>query len=142
MAEAGIDKAIIFPMPMSNLDWRMANQYVLGISQAYQNKLIPFVLMNPNFEYLQRLLDKSARGVKQHDFGQGIHLNDLERFEKIYLFMQEKGIPLIWHSGIPVVDRVKRVKEYAPELNIILAHCGAEFMQKNNYQAEFNNVKD
>jgi len=139
MDEAGIEKTIIFPMPSQYIDLRRANNYVLKLAQEYPSKFIPFLTINkhPEAEH-----NNSAGGFKQHDVGQDIHPNDICRFKETYQFMREKHLPLIWHAGIPVVARVKEVIKYAPCLNIILAHCGAEFQKRNQYQPELNQVKN
>ncbi|MFZ5955573.1 MAG: amidohydrolase family protein [Nanoarchaeota archaeon] len=139
MKEANIESTIIFPIPSIYVDLRKANRYVLETALANSNfgKFIPFSIIDKSPQYWY---ERGARGFKQHDYGQNIHPKDLVNYKESYQFMQEKELPLLVHSGIPIQKRIEEIINYAPNLKIILAHCGAEFLKKNDYKPHIGQV--
>jgi predicted TIM-barrel fold metal-dependent hydrolase len=137
MDEAGIDQTIIFPMPSINVNLEAANLYVLYMSKLYPKKFIPFAIINNNPEKWFKL---GVKGFKEHSFGQKIQKNQYgkdiisDKFKYSYRFMEDNGLPLLLHAG---VNKIERIKEFffkeTPELKIILAHLGADFIKTGNH---------
>ncbi|MBD3309410.1 amidohydrolase family protein [candidate division KSB3 bacterium] len=116
-----VDQAVAFPFPLEEVDTETANRYVLEASQAYPERIIPFVLIGDRIEYW---LQQGARGVKQH------FLMAPDRFDlsTAYRAIAEAGVPLIAHlttregPGIPA--QIRAIRQMAPTLTLIVAHMG------------------
>lgn len=145
MEEAQIDKTVIFPMPSVEVNLDAANLYTVYASKLYPDKLIPFTIID---DAPEKWLQLGVRGFKEHTYGQRIQRdkegNDIfsARYKSSYKVMEESGAPLLLHAGENRVGRIKDdILRDAPDLQIILAHLGADFPASNNYVPEDKQVK-
>jgi hypothetical protein len=131
MNEANIDKTIIFPLPSIEVNLEAANLYTIFVSKLYPEKFIPFTIID---EQPGKWFTFGVKGFKEHTFGQRIQKdkngNDIfsQKFKDTYIFMEQKGIPLLLHAGVNRIERIKDcILKDTPNLKIILAHLGASF---------------
>jgi len=139
MVEANIDKTIIFPMPSIEVNLEAANLYTMYVSKLYSEKFIPFTIIDQQPE---KWLDLGVKGFKEHTFGQRIQKDKFgkdifsQKFKDTYKFMEQKSLPLLLHAGANRIERIKNdILKDTPNLKIILAHLGADFLQKNGHVA-------
>ncbi len=144
MREAGIDRTVIFPMPSIFIDLQLVNKLAIEASMASNGKLIPFAVVDDEYEKWFAL---GAKGFKEHSYGQRLQKNaqgnDIysQRYKKAYAFMAKKGLPLLLHAGVNRVGRIKDdLLNDEPELRIIMAHLGADFPSKNDFKPEMEQV--
>jgi len=136
MQEAGISKTIVFPMPSKWVDLETANNYILEQSKLHP-QIIPFSIIDNKPEYW---VEKGARGFKEHNYGQYTFRDKITRqpifaqdFKDTYKFMEENGLPLILHAGSNRVERLQQdIYRDTPNLKIILAHLGADYLLDKN----------
>lgn len=147
MEEAGIDKTIVFPMPSKYIDLETANNYVLEQSRLHP-QIIPFAIIDNKPEYW---IKKGAKGFKEHVYGQWTFRDKKTRlptfgqeFKETYKFMEEKGLPLILHSGSNRIERFQQdIYKDTPDLKIILAHLGADYpLDKNQILKTLKELKN
>jgi len=145
MREANIDKTIIFPMPSIEINLEAANIYCLYLSKLYSNNFIPFAIID---EKPEKWIEFGIKGFKEHTFGQRIQKDKYgnnifsQKFKQTYKLIAEKEIPLLLHAGENRVDRIKNdMLKDVPNLKIILAHLGADFPERNNYNPEKSQVE-
>ena len=135
MAANHISQAVAFPYPLDEIDFDLANEYVIQAYQLYPKKIIPFVLIN---SHLEQWIKKGARGIKQQDILLSPQQFDVD---KIYPIISEKKIPIIRHfrsgNGFSVIEQVTEITEKFPKLLLIIAHMGrgkpntGEYVLKN-----------
>ncbi len=131
MRLSGISKAVVFPLPSTEINLKAANLYTLYISKLYPEKFIPFTIID---EHPEKWFKFGVKGFKEHTFGQRIQKdkngNDIfsQQFKKTYKFMEKNNLPLLLHAGINRIERIKNdILKNAPNLKIILAHLGADY---------------
>lgn len=137
MAEASIEKTIIFPLSTILIDLETANRYVVSISRKYPGKFIPFTVID---EKPHHWATQGVQGFKEHTYGQRIQKdaagNDIfsRKFKETYKYMETNRFPLLLHAGVNRVERLKEdIFKDTPNLIVILAHLGADFPQSNNH---------
>jgi len=127
MDKANVSRAIVFPIPHLDFDVRKSNEYVLEAATKSNGRLIPFCRID---EHLRRNLQNGFKGVKLHQGGmrggkqkyEGIETKNIVAELRI---IEDFNAPLILHApfeGKPAA--VKEILSIAPNLFLILAHCG------------------
>lgn len=120
MDEAGVDKAVIFPIS-NEPSYEQANREIAAICGRYPGRFIGFAKHDPVHEQgriRQMMLDEcrglGLRGLKLHGHP-GPEILDV---------CAELGIPILYHPS-----RVARFEEIAPAypgVDLILAHLGSD----------------
>jgi uncharacterized protein len=120
MDEAGIDKAVIFPIS-NEPSYERANQEIFEICKKYPARFIGFAKHDPVGEkgrirqmLLHEIRDLGLRGLKLHGHP-GPEILDV---------CAEFGLPVLYHPS-----RVARFDEIAPvypAVDLILAHLGSD----------------
>jgi hypothetical protein len=120
MDEAGVDKAVIFPIS-NDPDYRRANQEIAEICRRYPGRFIGFAKHNPTTEkgriremMLEECRRLGLRGLKLH-----VHPGP-----EVLDVCAELGLPILYHPS-----RVARFEEIAPAyptVDLILAHLGSD----------------
>lgn len=157
MTKAGISKAIIvnlYPtqdararyeklgLPKSEIELRIReefkdyNRWACQVARAhpriatYIGLDVGLFSQSENLAHLQELLDAGATGLKLHGPAQGFSMAD-ERLWPIYAACQERGLPIIAHSGPDKAGKgfseprmfAAALKAF-PKLTLALAHMG------------------
>jgi predicted TIM-barrel fold metal-dependent hydrolase len=145
MAEAGIEKTVIFPYPSIYVDLEKANHYTVAISRKYPDKFIPYTIIDHNPGYW---IENGVKGFKEHVYGQRIQKDPngedtfSQEFKETYRYMEQHGIPLLLHAGVNRVERLKHdIFKDTPNLIVILAHLGADFPESNNHRPQLEQEK-
>lgn len=145
MAEANIEKSIVFPYPSIAVDLEKANHYTIAISRRYPDKLIPFTIIDHKPAYW---FENGVKGFKEHVYGQRLQRGpdgkDIfsQEFKDTYRYMEQHGIPLLLHAGVNRVERLKQdIFKDTPHLIVILAHLGADFPETNNHRPQLEQIK-
>jgi predicted TIM-barrel fold metal-dependent hydrolase len=120
MDQAGIDKAVIFPIS-NEPSYERANREIFEICQKHPARFIGFAKHDPDGEkgrirqmMLHEIRDLGLRGLKLHGHP-GPEILDV---------CAEFGIPILYHPS-----RVARFEEIAlayPTVDLILAHLGSD----------------
>ena len=117
MAEAGIDRTIIFPI--NNNEYEKPNQEIAEICRRYPEKFIGFAKHDPQTEAgrIQSLLrhEVTSLGLK------GLKLHRLPTREVLEA-VAELGIPVLYHPE--KVANFHMIAEEYPKINFIMAHLG------------------
>lgn len=114
----GVDAAVAFPFPLSEVDAESANSYVLEAARSHAGRIIPFALVGDD---VATWIARGARGFKQH------FLLEPERFDlaRIYPAIAEAGLPLVAHLPTrAIVAGAEAILKLAPRLNLVIAHMG------------------
>jgi predicted TIM-barrel fold metal-dependent hydrolase len=148
MAEAGIDKSVIFPVdfgltlgdpevPIDEVNRRFAE-----LGKRHPDKLIPFCSVDPRREGAADLFEKCVcewdmKGLKLHPCA-GFYPNQKEVYPLLEI-ANHKKLPVIIHSGhmmVPLRSKYSQVIHLDdlgvdfPDLPIIAAHAGGSFGYK------------
>ena len=132
MDQVGIDKFAVSDVQAIGPDFRMGNSRVGNAIKDYPERLIGYVVFNPNYEKemqaeLERGFDElGCRGIKLHCTLHEAGIDD-PRYRRAYKTAQERKCPLLCHvdqSASPrIIDRL--LAEY-PEMPFIYAHMGGK----------------
>ncbi len=123
MAEAGIDRTIIFPI--NNDDFEKPNREVAQIVQQYPGKFIGFAKHDPVKER-GRIPDLLRREVRELGL-KGLKLHDPPTRD-ILDTVAELKIPVLYHPGR--VSQFHLIAANYPQINFIMAHLGV-FASRN-----------
>ena len=118
MAEAGIDRTIIFPI--NNPDYEKPNQQIAEICQRHPGKFIGFAKHDPQTE-AGRIRSMLRREVESLGL-RGLKLHRLPTREVLDT-VAELGIPILCHPE-QVADFHMIASEY-PQVPLIMAHLGS-----------------
>lgn len=140
MAEAGIDRTIIFPI--NNHDFEKPNQEIAEICGRHPGKLIGFAKHDPQTEAGR------IRGLLRHEV-QSLHLRGLKLHRlptrEVLDTVAELGIPILYHPE-KVANFHIIASEY-PQIPFIMAHLGnfashnwAEHLEAISVARRYSNV--
>lgn len=117
MAEAGIDRTIIFPI--NNSDYERPNQEVAEICAQHPGKFIGFAKHDPQQEAgrIGRLLRREVEQLRLR----GLKLHRLPTREVLDA-VEELRIPILYHPE-RVINFFNIASEY-PKVNFVMAHLG------------------
>lgn len=113
-----VERAVVFPFPLAEVDPELANGYVMQAWSRYPGRIIPFALLDDRPEYW---IDQGFRGFKQH------FLLEPERFQlgRVYPVIAAAGLPLMAHfPTFRIVECALEVLGHAPDIKLIIAHFG------------------
>lgn len=107
------------------------NEYVLNQAQAFPDRLIPFVALNPWRETsaaeLAVFLDRGAKGLKLHPIAHGFSLDDHDLLDPLLDLCAEAGVPVLAHCTADVLCVPNSLGDLArtqPNVPFIMAHMG------------------
>lgn len=122
---------------------RETNDWIARFTKGHRDRLLPVGSVNPLHQTdvageLDRILDLGIRMVKIHPphqlFSPNAYKSTLPELARIYETCQERGIPVMFHTGTSIFPRARNVfadpmpiDDVAidfPRLTIILAHLG------------------
>ena len=137
MDEWGVDKAVLLSIATKPTQQRIINDWAAAQDRE---RFIPFMALHPQAEDWREELDHALslglKGLKLHPDYQHFYADD-ESFDEFYDALSEKGVPVLFHSGFDPVspekvhcspDRALRLIKKHPQMKIILAHWGGNFM--------------
>jgi hypothetical protein len=118
MAEAGIDRTIIFPI--NNTEYAQANEEIAEICGRYPSKFIGFAKHDPQTEagHIRSLLRREVESLKL----KGLKLHRLPTREVLDA-VAELGIPILYHPE--KVSDFHMIASQYPQISFILAHLGS-----------------
>ena len=141
----GIDRAccINYVSPDVMGFTREVNDWIARFTASHRDRLLPVGSVNPLHEMdvrgeVRRVLDLGIRMIKIHPphqlFSPNAYRGELWQLAEIYRECEERGIPVMFHTGTSVFPRARNVfadpmpiDDVAmdfPKLPIILAHAG------------------
>ncbi len=137
----GFQKAVVFGFGFKNMDLcRYVNDYVIESVNRYPDRLIGFMVVNPNSpEMKEEILRCHRAGLKGigeiFPYGQDFNIRSREAMEELAGLAQELNLPIMIHTNEPVghfyqgkTDTTPRPAcEFAanfPDLKLIFAHWG------------------
>jgi predicted TIM-barrel fold metal-dependent hydrolase len=118
MAEAGIDRTIIFPI--ENPGYEKANEEIAEICGRYPKKFLGFARHDETIESgrIARMLKREVESLGLRGFKIIGRPPDRETLDLI----AELGIPVLYHA--PKVAAVRELAESYPRIQFIIAHMG------------------
>lgn len=122
-----IDKSIVFSIPHTDIDVDASNDYILNAYKKYPDRFIPFCRLN---EKLEENIKAGFKGAKLHLLYEKLDIENLKSYFEILEYYKR---PITIHALFKnKVEQIKKILEYAPKLNIILAHMGRKELYTNN----------
>jgi predicted TIM-barrel fold metal-dependent hydrolase len=147
MDEAGINKAVLLALDaglafLSHLTVRDYNNYVADIAKRHPDRIIGFAGIDPRrgkeaIGELERCADIGLRGLKLWTLT-GFYPDD-EAYYPLYEKAADLKMPLLFHTGMGPPGtylkfsrpmHVDKVAVDFPEINIIMAHIGAPWVEE------------
>jgi uncharacterized protein len=127
MAEAGIDRSIIFPI--ENSGYERANEEIVAICARHPGKFIGFARHDGDFEGA-RMASMLRREI-EHLGLRGLKIIGSPPPREVLELAAELRLPLLWHA-----DNVAIVRKHAqayPKIPFIIAHMGSYGSQWPEY---------
>jgi predicted TIM-barrel fold metal-dependent hydrolase len=145
MDEAGVERSVVLGQDTHATaspafkNYTLKNDYLAEIAGKSKGRLIPFAGVDPNAgvaalgELKRATLKLGTRGLKVHSSANSIYPNDPKMFP-IYEFCQEKGLPVLFHTGTTGLgdcdikyskpEYLDEVCQKYPDLRVVMAHFG------------------
>jgi predicted TIM-barrel fold metal-dependent hydrolase len=146
MDSAGVERAVILgqdthatPNP-SFSNYTIANEKLAQIASGSRDRLVPFAGVDPNAgkeavrELKKALVKLDFKGLKVHSSANSVYPNDMRRMGPIYDLCQERGVPILFHTGTTGLGNCEikyskpefldDVCQMFPDLKVIMAHFG------------------
>lgn len=130
--KAGIDRAVVFSVATSVAQVGSINRFIAGLVENSNGAFTGLGALHPDSptqkEDVDGLVALGLKGVKLHHDVQGFRLDD-PRCMRIYALLEERGLPLLLHTGDVRYDnsnpnRLKPILNAFPDLTVIGAHFG------------------
>lgn len=152
MNESKVARTVIFGLPTINIDLSKLNNHILAISQTskYRDYFIPFAVLEDDID-IDLMVQQNIKGFKEHVYGLRIQRDEFGRSTlaskkriDLYKKISEYKMPVIFHFGDNLVERVRDIVNLVPELKMIIAHLGGMFpkIQWIKIQSVLNALKD
>jgi predicted TIM-barrel fold metal-dependent hydrolase len=134
--QAGVDRAITWPMVSYTRDIAPDNAAIHAAWRAHPERIIPFGGVNPMLgldvarDELRRCIEVyGVRGVKLNGARDGYYIDDPVLSWPLIEMIAEAGLVLAFHCGANDFEkthpyRVAKVSARYPELRIMLVHMG------------------
>ena len=128
----GIDHYVVFSVATTPHQTASINEFIARAVAESRGMMTGLGTVHPDSDTLEadidHLLKLDLRGVKLHADIQAIAADD-PRCMKIYAICQERGLPMLLHTGDFRFDysnptRIARVLEAFPKLTVLGAHLG------------------
>ena len=146
MDAAKVERAVILgqdthatPNP-SFKNYTILNDEVARISRVSGDRLVPFAGVDPNaggdavVELRRALIQLGFRGLKVHSSANSVYPNDEAKMNPIYELCQERGVPILFHTGTTGLgdceigyskpEFLDDVCQSFPDLRVVMAHFG------------------
>lgn len=145
MDEAGVDRAVLLPVPTTPRQVDSVNRFVKETVQAHPGRFIGFGGVHPHSEQLERdvemVLSGGFCGIKLHPEIQQVSIVD-EGCSRLFELVEGR-LPVYIHAGDPRYhcsnpDQVVKVLDRFPRLTLVCAHLGgwSEWNYVGDYLAE------
>jgi uncharacterized protein len=121
-------------------NYTLKNDEVARIAARSKDRLVAFAGVDPNagraaLEELKRAASKlGMSGLKVHSSANSVYLNDRKLMFPIYQFCEEKGLPILFHTGTTGLgdceikysktELLDEVCQRFPDLKVVMAHFG------------------
>lgn len=134
--KAGITHSLIFSVATKPSQTRSINEFIARTVASDPKRFTGLGTLHPESEDLagdvEHLMSLGLKGVKLHPDIQGFKIDDY-RCLKIYELCEEKGLPVLFHTGDRRYDysnpnRIKPILEIYKNLTVIGAHLGGYSM--------------
>ena len=131
-SKIGVKHYVVFSVATTPSQVHSINTYISGAVRDSGGLLTGLGALHPDSENIEEEIEEiislGLKGVKMHPDFQKFCIDDKKCY-KIYELCQQKGLPLLLHTGDRRYDysnpqRMKRVLEDFPELTVIGAHFG------------------
>lgn len=144
LKEAGIEKAVTFPLLDSSHDMEKVNRKFAEIINEHAEFFIPFCFIDPTQE---GCIEEVERGINQFNF-KGVKLHPLlcefypndDELDPLYEKISSLNVPIMFHSGAlganetPIKycdpEYIDEVGSKYPEIPMICAHMGWPWYEK------------
>ncbi len=143
MDEWGVDKVVMLMIATKPSQFETITKWSIEIAS---DRIIPFASVHPDAEnvsdQLESLKKIGIKGIKLHPDYQDFYIDE-ERLFPIYEKCTELEMPIVFHAGLDAlcpdnihapVDRIVKVIDKFPKLQMILAHLGANEMWEDVYE--------
>jgi predicted TIM-barrel fold metal-dependent hydrolase len=146
MEESGVSSAVILGQDThatgnpSFKAYTLKNSEVARIAQKSHERLVPFAGVDPNAgkeavrELMRAVKDYNMRGLKIHSSANSVYPNDRRLMYPIYEFCQDRGLPILFHTGTTGLgdceigyskpEFLDDVCQSFPDLKVVMAHFG------------------
>lgn len=146
MDEAGVARAVILGQDTHATrnpafkNYTLKNDEIARIASRSKDRLVPFAGVDPNarraaLSELRRASNYlGMRGLKIHGSANSVYLNDRKLMFPLYDFCQEKGLPILFHTGTTLLgdceikysktELLDEVCQTFPDLKVVMAHFG------------------
>jgi predicted TIM-barrel fold metal-dependent hydrolase len=119
MDKNGINQAVILPIPHSDYDSYLSNDYLISAYNSYPDRFIPFCRIDDKLEENFR---RGFKGTKIHFVYEDLEIKNIS---DSLLFLESIKAPVIIHAMFSnKVQQIKKILDITPNLRIILAHMG------------------
>jgi uncharacterized protein len=132
--EAGIDRAVAFPLGASATDYSEANRIIAEEVAKQPERIIGFCRINPNFgpQATVKSLDHflgthKLKGIKLHPEIEFFDPNEEALMDPVYDAARRYGVPIIFHTGMSSKASPGVIAELAArhkDVPVILGHMG------------------
>lgn len=146
MDAAGVETAVILGQDThatknsSFKNYTIPNRELARIARRSRGRLVPFAGVDPNGgteavkELRNALTEFGFRGLKIHSSANAVYPNDAKKMNPIYELCQEKGTPILFHTGTTGLGDTEikyskpeffdEVCQNFPDLKVVMAHFG------------------
>ncbi len=140
--ESGVEKCLVTSVATTPHHAQSINAYISSEVSLYPDRFIGFGSLHPESENLredvEHLIEVGLKGVKLHPDIQNFKVDD-PKVLKIFELCEEKGLPILLHTGDSRFDnsnpnRVAPVLENFPKLTVIGAHFGGWSIWENAFE--------
>ncbi len=130
--KAGIDRFIVQSVATTPKQVKSINEFIANEVANNKEKLVGLGTLHPDSEYIkediEHLISLGLKGVKLHPDIQAFKIDDY-RCLKIYEICEEKGLPILMHTGDNRYDysnpnRLLPILKIYTGLTVIGAHLG------------------
>jgi predicted TIM-barrel fold metal-dependent hydrolase len=135
MQDAGIDVSIICRIAITPEQVDPVNEWLKGVTNR---KVEAMATIHPSMtggpEKIKSLKENGFKGIKVHPDYQRFYVDESRMFP-FYEAAQAEGLPILFHAGLDrslsppwhaTPERLWRVQNDFPHLNVIVAHMGGE----------------
>jgi len=121
-------------------NYTLRNDEVARIAARSRDRLVPFAGVDPNAgggaltELRRAAKELGMRGLKVHGSANSVYLNDRKLMFPLYEFCQERGLPILFHTGTTGLgdceikysktELLDEVCQMFPDLKVVVAHFG------------------
>ena len=144
--KAGIEKFLLLPVAVNEKHVRQINEFTRRQINEHP-EFFGFATVHPNMEDMLGEVEYafdmlSLRGIKIHPDTQRFSIDD-KRLYPLYDALQEKGMPILIHTGdfryeYSRPEKLKKILHEFPHLTVIAAHLGGWSL----FDVAYENLKD